>query len=389
MTTILGYVMSRDEWPMLGVAITHALEVVDHIVVVDHASVDNTQAGLRHLQQQYPDRLTILKVNDPEFLEEATTRVIMKACAAEDYDWVYIFDADEFLLTKQGSSLRSILSGVAPDVDAMRYQVQNWICPTDFDPTAFGRFTKSFQRSMPSRFKATSPSDMVQMASKGQINFFDIPFESKLIARSKRAFELSVGSHSLKSKHSFKEVSVDAQCVSCAHLPFYSFERLERKALRGKNLVQSGAPPEYGWQSQVIYRAQQQGKLEEFWEAHTIPARQRPLAFKIPDSCVDDSLAREIDKALERFDPGKCLPDAALVNAAKQLDMSPLIKDVFNLIETINKQEHLLLLSERRLKTRIKSRIDRLRYNLNDRLRNLLASKNRTCLGLCLLSIGI
>ena len=44
---ILGYVMSRDEWPTARPAVTHALSNhVDHVLVLDHASSDETQARL-------------------------------------------------------------------------------------------------------------------------------------------------------------------------------------------------------------------------------------------------------------------------------------------------------------------------------------------------------
>ena len=51
---ILGVVMARDEWPMVALAITHALSGhVEHVAVLDHASTDASRTGLERLQQEF------------------------------------------------------------------------------------------------------------------------------------------------------------------------------------------------------------------------------------------------------------------------------------------------------------------------------------------------
>lgn len=131
---ILGYVMARNEWPMLGLSIVHAFTSgIDHIIVVDHGSDDETASGLAFLKRAYEDRLTIVKLDIDEFIQEATSKIALRLFNAAAYDWVYIFDADEFILTSNRGEFRRYLREVPSEFAAVRYEVQQWIAPSDFN----------------------------------------------------------------------------------------------------------------------------------------------------------------------------------------------------------------------------------------------------------------
>ena len=60
---IHGLVMARNEWPLLEVAVTHALvHHVDMVHVLDHASTDGTPAGLARLRREWGDRLEVVDI---------------------------------------------------------------------------------------------------------------------------------------------------------------------------------------------------------------------------------------------------------------------------------------------------------------------------------------
>ena len=103
-TRVLGCVMARDEWPLLGLAVDHALHGhVDHVVVVDHGSTDGTRSGLLGLQTQQPDRITLVRLDDTAFTQEAVTALMVAVGSGVPADWIYVFDADEFILPEGGA----------------------------------------------------------------------------------------------------------------------------------------------------------------------------------------------------------------------------------------------------------------------------------------------
>ena len=118
---ILGYVMARNEWPLLGLSVMHALNSgVDRIVIIDHCSNDATREGLRVLQSFCSDKIVVYRVDDPQYLQEATTALVMALVDADSFDWVYVFDADEFVLLPPEMKLGEMLSRVPPKVEAVR-----------------------------------------------------------------------------------------------------------------------------------------------------------------------------------------------------------------------------------------------------------------------------
>ena len=97
---ILGYVMARNEWPLLGLSVMHALNSgIDRVAVIDHCSDDATREGLRALKSFYSEKIFVYRLDDPRYLQEATTALVMALVDADSYDWVYVFDADEFVLS--------------------------------------------------------------------------------------------------------------------------------------------------------------------------------------------------------------------------------------------------------------------------------------------------
>ena len=96
---ILGYVMARNEWPLLGAAIIHALSIgVDNVIVLDHCSNDGSSRHLKGIQDAFPNRVSVLRLNGEDYFQEATTSVVGALHGAQDFDWIYVFDADGFLL---------------------------------------------------------------------------------------------------------------------------------------------------------------------------------------------------------------------------------------------------------------------------------------------------
>ena len=176
MGRVLGCVMARDEWPLLGLAIEHALAGhVEHVVVLDHASTDGSRVGLNALRECRPGQLTVIRLEDPYFNQEAATALLIKAGPSVVYDWVYVFDADEFILPGNGRRLGAVLDEADAKVDAVRYEIHNWVTPRDFDGHDIEGYPAIRTRAIPNIFTETG-LETPDGIERGYVNFFDAPF---------------------------------------------------------------------------------------------------------------------------------------------------------------------------------------------------------------------
>ena len=73
----------------------------------------------------------------------------MSGFGVDLYDWIYIFDSDEFLLTQSEQSLPDILQSIPEDVDAVRYQIDQWVVPQDLDDLDVDQYIRIKQRAYP------------------------------------------------------------------------------------------------------------------------------------------------------------------------------------------------------------------------------------------------
>ncbi len=297
---VLGYVMARNEWPLIGLAITHALSAgVDEIVVVDHASDDVTRNGLQSLREAWPDRLTVLRLEGDQFLQEATTSVITAVVGARSYDWVYVFDADEFILTRPDSTLKDVLAKVPPGTDAVRYHIDQWVAPSDFDDLAVDDYDRIRHRAITPIFAEPPAELLAEEIEQANLNFFDVPFGSKVIVRGDLSHAIGPGAHLLKTSWRPKEITLDPSVVRVGHVPFLSRRRLDRRCQRGRALKEEGFPPTHGWQSQMLSRIDEDGQLDTFWLNHSVHAKTGIQADRAaePVTTIDMTLSNAFKAA--------------------------------------------------------------------------------------------
>jgi len=301
---VLGYVMARNEWPLLGLAITHGFQCgLDHIIVVDHASTDETHSELKHLQARWPGRLTVIRLELDQFLQEQTTRVVMSFVGANEYDWVYVFDADEFALTSGYLTLVDLLMTVTSEVDALRYEVLPWVSPHDMNDLDLTQYSRIRERAIPCVFLDQPATIISEQIQNGHINFFDLPFLSKVIVRGKYAHKLSSGAHQISDAPSnIIEQKLQTESLRVGHLCLLSQRRIKLKSAQGKFLIDANFPPSHGWQCQMIYNLDVAGQLEFFWRNHSIQesANQNNASFA-STIVTDDALYIALEEAVKIF----------------------------------------------------------------------------------------
>jgi hypothetical protein len=332
---ILGYVMARNEWPLLGLAITHALaNVVDHVVVVDHASEDGTIFGLSYLEEIWPGRMTVVRLRQGEvFLQRATTRVVLSAVNALEYDWIYVFDADEFLLSPTGSNLKMLLSEIPQSAEIVRYEVLQWVAPVDMNDFEPDCYRKINRRAVPCLFSQPSGKILGDDVERGRLNYFDVPFQSKVIVRSSHASALLAGAHLAQSEGIDTEYSATIDQLFVGHLPLLSRRRLTEKCRQGERLMRSGLDPQHGWQAQMLRRIELAGGLDEFWAHHSIETDTTAASKITPITVTDDALACALSEAIDLFELTMWRPDPRRSTATQPaIDLDALVISVHSVM---------------------------------------------------------
>ena len=95
--------------------------------------------GLRRLQALWPARLHVLAYGGVRFWQEACASVLVELSQAASPDWLYVFDADEFLLVdEEAGSLGQVLENIDDGCSRVRYEVQNWVSLSNFDDRLVG-----------------------------------------------------------------------------------------------------------------------------------------------------------------------------------------------------------------------------------------------------------
>jgi hypothetical protein len=94
---ITGLMPARNEQWCLGLSARVALMWCDELVVLDHASTDDTPDILQAVSREHPGRLTVLTETDPTWAEMAHRQRLLEAARERGATHCAIIDADEVL----------------------------------------------------------------------------------------------------------------------------------------------------------------------------------------------------------------------------------------------------------------------------------------------------
>lgn len=88
---IVAVSMVRDEQDIIGHTLELMLTQVDHAIVADNLSTDNT----RNILESFGDRVTIVEDNEPGYFQADKMTDLTHQAGALGAEWVVPFDADE------------------------------------------------------------------------------------------------------------------------------------------------------------------------------------------------------------------------------------------------------------------------------------------------------
>ena len=112
---LVGVSMVMNEADLIEVFVRHHLQILDHFIVCEHASADDTPEILRELAAELPG---LEVVTDPRTqLDQSvvTTSLMRKAVDEKQADWVIPLDADEFLSSDVDAAVRPQLEKLDPN----------------------------------------------------------------------------------------------------------------------------------------------------------------------------------------------------------------------------------------------------------------------------------
>lgn len=111
---ILGLSMVKNEQDVIEPFVRHNMQFLDHFVVMDNASGDQTRSILRQLSAEF-DTLTC--IDDPTFgytQSQRITALLHETQARHRADFIVFLDADEFILAGNRDAFVSRLADTIP-----------------------------------------------------------------------------------------------------------------------------------------------------------------------------------------------------------------------------------------------------------------------------------
>ena len=349
---IHGVVVTRNNWGVLALSITNALvNHVDVVHVLNHGSSDQTAHGLNILQEIWGERLKVYTAgSEIPYYQSLLTNMVISLAENDGADWIYVFDSDEFLLPSQNFSLKQELSKFSDNEVGARYSLTNYISTYNFDENILNCYKDLIYKSNPSEV-ALSPLEARSSVYAGQLTFFDVPFHSKIIFRANKNLQLYSGAHFLKFLLNGQSIK-DLISADCAHLSLISKNRLFGKSALGKSHVDMGFSPDKGWQNQLIHQLDTEGKLDWFWQRHSIQTdkRENTNPHYIKDLALVNCLGKSIIVLENKFVSGNLsmlMSTPLKTGCAKETTFS--FESAFQMCLSLDKKVNLFLQANKKI----------------------------------------
>lgn len=131
---LIGVAMVKNEADIIEAFVRHNLGVLDRLLVIDHASADDT---LRILHALRDEGMALEVLHDPAVGFDQADRisaVVRDGLQRHDADYAFALDADEFILASSRAALEAALHAQRACVYAVPWQVYVPPVAGDVDP---------------------------------------------------------------------------------------------------------------------------------------------------------------------------------------------------------------------------------------------------------------
>src|SRR5882724_8650249 len=114
---LVGTMACRNEDWCIGLTARAALMWLDHLVILDHASTDNTHELIVDIWKEYPGRVSLLYEADPVWKEMEHRQQMLNYARRAKATHVAVVDADEILSGNMLEAIRHAISMLGPTHD--------------------------------------------------------------------------------------------------------------------------------------------------------------------------------------------------------------------------------------------------------------------------------
>jgi hypothetical protein len=209
---IIAVMTMRNESDVLEAWIRYYAALVDHIIILDNSSADNSCEIALELQKMglpvtldHDDRVGHLQ-------PIRMTSLMRRAVRDFDADWVLLLDADELLVPPPNKNLHECLSGLDQN-KALQVAWRTYI-------------------PKPEVSKETNPFKRLDHRLSSEVITFYKVMVPKSVAKHHRT-RVKMGNHSLKTSRSHSKIQQAPHGMFLAHYPVRSIDQLKTKILVG------------------------------------------------------------------------------------------------------------------------------------------------------------
>jgi hypothetical protein len=295
------------------------------VCILVHNSEQDFKEEVVLLKKLWPGKIHLFYQEEFEFHQTAAVHAIRFLMQNQNYDWMYVFDADEFIVRDKDFNLCDFLEGVPSEIQSVRYEIKNWISNHDFELKQYEEFLDIVHISDPRLISPIDTNILKQKIKHNEANFFDLPFPSKIIFRANTPYYLSSGAHYLEGHPEDVEISLADKFFQVAHLPLLTKLRLALRVQHGENLMFSGYPEEHGWQERMLFELDRESGLNSFWNSHAIKTSERNLDTEKPFARVDFAFRNAIRPTVKVLNEFISSTPSTEVVVSKDTDISSLI----------------------------------------------------------------
>ena len=225
----------KNESDVIEEFVRHNLRFVDRLTVIDNGSFDGTLQILEHLRDE---RLPVAIEHDPSVADqqhEMMTAAARSSARRDDWDWLILLDADEFIHAPSRSDMEAELARVPERWNALL----------------------AWQTYVPSAHDDVDEPQVLRRIRHRRA-FEAPPAEHKSIlsrAFASRGFAISQGNHIVRDVRGNDAKAQVLTTAALAHLPLRSIEQAQRKALLawGANIARGREHGGWAWQQRRLF----------------------------------------------------------------------------------------------------------------------------------------
>ena len=267
----------RDEEDILETQLEyHLARGVDHFIVTDNLSVDETPEILARYEAR--GLVTVIREDSDDYSQgEWVTRMARSAFTDHQADWVINSDADEFWWPAEGS-LKSVLAELEPEVGVVPAARTNFV-PVQTNDLPF------YQRMV--------------IREKVSLNLRGLPLDDKVCHRGHAAVVVEQGNHGVDGT-SFKSLQGQSP-ISILHFPMRNYSQFKRKIVNGGRAYEQNTRLNrvVGDAWRKLYRVYQEGGLRAHYDQRELSDEQIREGIQTGALIHDDRLLRFLESRVD------------------------------------------------------------------------------------------